>query len=200
MINVPRLVRAHTGGLTALLLYLPLSGCSRTEAPRDLFYSPDVLEMRQGGHGRSAVPTVNDGGKPPHYSIKMPPAGIGIEKDTGVVFVDPTVSAGIYELEVSAANKGGETVFSGAITIRVLRRFTAPEAVRYEEKWVSLLSGVRYDSGPAVVDGRRGTLSFELRGAGAGYSIDGETGELSIQPDIRPGSYEISVTVSNGAG
>ncbi|KUK47510.1 MAG: Uncharacterized protein XD74_1891 [Actinobacteria bacterium 66_15] len=132
------------------------------------------------------------------------PAGASIDSTTGAFSWTPTEAQGpgSYDITVVVTDgKGG--VDSETITVTVAEVNTAPVLDAIGDKTADELSELTFTASSIDADLPANTLTYTLgAGAPAGASIDSTTGAFSWTPTEAqgPGSYPVTVTVSDGKG
>jgi alpha-tubulin suppressor-like RCC1 family protein len=132
------------------------------------------------------------------------PAEASIDSTTGAFSWTPTEAQGpgSYDITVVVTDgKGG--VDSETITVTVAEVNTAPVLDAIGDKSVNELSELTFTASATDADLPANTLTYTLgAGAPAGASIDSTTGVFSWTPTEAqgPGSYPVTVTVSDGKG
>ena len=179
------------------------AGCSKPAPPVALSYASNSISMVQGESISTGLPVVDDGGASiSQFSIESgQEESILIDTSTGEITVSGKAVAGVYQLDISATNKAGKTVFPSAIKIDIKADITAPSAIEYAPDRASVLSGLEFSTQRPTVIYAGGTLQFAFATeTPEAITIDASSGVVSLSTDAPAGVFELSVTASNEAG
>ena len=170
--------------------------------PAAITYAPNYLNLVTGTAGSSAIPVVK-GTQPVSYSLSSVPATNAITIDnTGKISVANTITAGTYQISVTATNAAGTTAFANIYTVSISNSAIAPNGLVYPTNNLNLNQG---QAGNSVQPSINGTtpISFSLSATpahGGNITINSSSGVISAAAALAPGTYSVQVTAANNAG
>ena len=145
-------------------------------------------------HGTGGSFTVTSTGYPARtYSLSGHPGGVSIDSTTGVITIPGSVTVDVYEFTVTASNG----VSPDATQTFRLSVMPAPEApVITSADNTSVVNGVGGTF--TVTSTGYPAATYSLTDEPEGVSIDSYTGVITMSGSLAAGSYEFTVTASNG--
>jgi hypothetical protein len=168
--------------------------------PTGFSYPPQQTPAVQGTGGSSGAPTITFQGSPPVYSIAAPtpvPPGITIDPATGIISWSADLPVGTYNLTIAATTDSGTV--TAPFTIVVL---APPSDFTYPPQPEPIPFGSGGSSSPPTINTGGGTVTFAITApvpVPPGISIDPSTGVVSWSPTLPVGTYNLTVTATNGA-
>jgi len=157
-----------------------------TKAPE--ITSADNMSVVNGTGGSFTV--TSTGYPAATYSLAGVPAGVSIGAFTGVMTIEGSLDAGSYEFTVFASN-GVSPDATQEFTLTVTK---APEIT--SANIVSVVNGI--GGSFTVIATGYPAATYSLTDEPLGVSIDSSTGVIMISGSLAAGSYEFTVTASNG--
>jgi gliding motility-associated-like protein len=167
-----------------------------TTVPTNLVYSTATQTTNYGIAGSSVAPTVSGGAIT--YSLNPDaPAAITISPTTGIISYGNAVTAGTYNLTVTATNASGSTTAAYTLTVNAI----APSALVYSPAISTANFGVSGSSTTPTINTGGATITYSLTGiVPAAVTINATTGVISYDNTLSAGSYTINATATNSVG
>lgn len=219
MIKFIKIQRLFILSLVALFLLT----CSKKEAdttvvgdaPSDLSYGTNLLNIEAGKAGTSAKPTLK-GASPFTFSIISVKIGanifdnsanlISIDKQTGIVTAAANLATGLYSLSISVQNQFGTKVFENILTLRKANAVFETPALVYATKNLELFFGTSAKSvAPTFTPNISSQITkptvFKITSKPSTdqISID-QAGVISVSAQTPVGIYQIDVDVEITVG
>lgn len=172
------------------------------QAPSNLSYSPSTLTGTVGTALQSSTPSI-DGTPAFTFSLLNAPAEVSIASSTGVISTTASLPAGEYSLSVKVENEVGEAIFNEALRVVLEEGAPSSEAPRdliYLPSAVTLEEGESFTSEAPSLSGTSPFTFSLLNSPDAAFSIDANTGVISVSNSLTAGVYALSVKVENEAG
>jgi hypothetical protein len=169
--------------------------------PSQLVYTPSTVSVLTGTSFTSSSPSISGTGPFTFSLVNNPAAGKISINNQGVVTTTTTLPSGSYPLDIAVTNSIASQTFNTALTIEVTNTATPPSSLSYSANSMTINSG---SAGTSVTPSISGTSPFTFSltsspNAGASVTID-NNGVISANSSVAPGSYTLSVKVTNGAG
>lgn len=172
------------------------------QAPANLSYSPSSLTGVEGTPLQSSTPTVE--GTPSFtFSLLNAPTEVSIASTTGVISTTASLPAGEYSLSVKVVNDVGEAIFNEALRITLEAQAPPSEAPRdliYLPNTVTLAEGERFTSEAPSLSGTSPFTFSLVNSPDPAFSIDANTGVISVGTSLVAGVYALNVKVENEVG
>jgi len=195
-------------GVVVTLFCIIYTSCKHTPevlpatAPSGLLYTPNTIEVKTGNAISSAIPVVS-GSQPISYSISTIPFNGGAISinENGVIVVDTSAVAAVYEVTVTAINSAGRATFTNAYQITVSQTVNPPTSLIYATDTLKIKQDTSITSAPPTVTGTHPMhYSITTSPASAFIVINDSTGAIRVDSNATLGTYTVNVTASNSAG
>lgn len=193
--------------LLSFVALLALDACTSNDpdpevAPSGLTYSPNSYTVSEGTAGASSAAAVS-GTTPITFSLSgnNEPA-ISINSSTGVISSTGALTAGTYDLNVTASNNAGSQTFNNAFKVIVTASDIAPSGLSYASSSLRVRKHESASTGAPSLEGSA-PLSFEITNSAdlpSQISINSSTGVITVAKGLAHGSYSVDVKASNSIG
>lgn len=174
-------------------------------APSNLVYSPNSVEVSVGTAISSAVPTIQ-GTLPISYTMTTSPITDRISIDNrGVISVANNLTAGTYNVSVTARNEAGSITFANAFSVivkSVNTSATPPSNLAYSPNTINATQGTAISTNAPTVSGTS-PFTFVIASANTAngqITINPSTGVINVGANTPVGAYTISITATNTGG
>ncbi len=189
----------NTAGSVAFTDVYRIENKANPVLPSVLTYSPNTLSFETGGAKSSAVPTVV-GTKPVTFAVTSVPATDQITiDDTGKITIGKDITAGTYNLSVTATNAAGSAEFKNVYTATATA-LKGPTALAYSPNLLTVTAGNVGTSATPTITGT-GPITYTVSSipATTEISID-NAGIIAATGSLTVGTYNLSITASNADG
>ena len=207
----PNLNSLSIKGLTYFTFILLFIACGKKEGAdpepqtslaSNLVYSPASLNLSAGTAGTSAKPTIS-GTMPVTYSLTTSPSSNGaltIDSE-GKIKVATTLSAGTYQVSVTAVNAAGSVKFDNVYTVVMAApSATGPANLTYTPNSLIVTQGTAATSAvPSITSAGTVTYTIAVSPSTTAITISNQ-GIISASTILTAGTYTISVTAENASG
>lgn len=169
--------------------------------PSQLVYTPSTVNVLTGTSFTSTAPSISGTG-PFTFSLTNNPASGKISiNNQGVVTTTAALASGSYVLDIQVTNSIGNETFNDVLTINVSNTAISPSNLSYSVNAMTMNSGATGTSVTPTISGTS-PFTFSLTSSpdgGASITID-NYGIITTKSSLDPGSYKLSVNVTNSAG
>ncbi len=164
-----------------------------------LAYSPNSLNLQSGVAGTSVKPSLS-GTLPVTFSVSTSPNNGGITVDSeGKIKVASTVTAGTYNISVTAINSAGSKTFDNVYSVTVSTS-GLPQNLSYSPNSITVNQGTAFASAaPSITSSSAVSYSISTVPAASAISIN-NSGVISVTNALAGGTYSVSVTATNSSG
>ncbi len=173
--------------------------------PSNLTYSPNTVEINAGTAVTSSLPSIQ-GTLPITYTMTTSPVTDKISiGNNGTISVASTLTAGTYNVNVTAKNEASTITFNNVFSVTVKSTNTPaspPSSLSYSPKILTIEQGKAGSSAAPTISGTS-PFTFAIGSnntANGQISINATTGVVSAGANTPTGTYMLTITAGNSAG
>jgi hypothetical protein len=169
-------------------------------APSNLVYLPNKIDIEEGQKGNSSVPTLN--GTPTFtFSLTTNPVSNQISIDNqGIISVSDNISEGTYQVNVKVSNIANSTDFNNVFTVNVKKKGVLPSNLSYNPNQLSLNFGTAGNSVAPSLQSTQ-TVNFSMTSnPQTNKIVINSQGIISTAANLEVGTYTINVAATNSIG
>ena len=186
----------NSGGSTTVAMTIAVTTTANSVAPSELTYSENPATYTKGMAITENTPSSQGDVLEAFFLAPALPAGLSFDLDTGVISGTPTALSAATDYTVTAANSGGSTTTTVAITVTDV----APSELTYSLNPATYTRGMAItDNTPSLTGGA--VIAFSIDPAlPAGLSFDTATAVISGTPTALSAMTDYMVTATNSGG